>query len=69
MLHENWTEKRTLFGNFKDKQKDKVAELVGHEEVASYHTMVVPYGPKCKFEIFNYASHVFLALRCLLCDF
>jgi Ankyrin repeats (3 copies) len=33
-------------GNIKDREEDDVAEWVDHEEVASYHTMTVPYGPK-----------------------
>ena len=38
---------RNMFtGNIKDREEDEVAEWVDQEEVASYHTMTVPYGPK-----------------------
>jgi len=33
-------------GNIKDQEEDEVAEWVDQEEVASYHTMCVPYGEK-----------------------
>jgi hypothetical protein len=33
-------------GNIKDQEEDEVAEWVDQEEVASYHTMTVPYGEK-----------------------
>ncbi|KAL2074939.1 hypothetical protein VTL71DRAFT_8719 [Oculimacula yallundae] len=33
-------------GNIKDAEEDDVAEWVTQEEVSSYHTMTVPYGPK-----------------------
>ncbi|RDL39383.1 uncharacterized protein BP5553_03723 [Venustampulla echinocandica] len=33
-------------GNIKEQEEDDVAEWVEQEEVASYHTMTVPYGPK-----------------------
>ncbi|TVY16658.1 Uncharacterized protein LARI1_G004592 [Lachnellula arida] len=33
-------------GNVKDQQEDEVAEWVDESEVASYHTMTVPYGEK-----------------------
>lgn len=35
-----------MSGNIKDTEEDEVAEWVDQEEVASYHTMTVPYGPK-----------------------
>jgi len=31
-------------GNIKDEEEDEIAEWVDQEEVASYHTMTVPYG-------------------------
>ncbi|TVY75886.1 Uncharacterized protein LSUE1_G007435 [Lachnellula suecica] len=33
-------------GNIKDQEEDEVAEWVDEQEVASYHTMTVPYGEK-----------------------
>jgi Ankyrin repeats (3 copies)/Ankyrin repeat len=36
----------TLNGNMKDQQEDDVAEWVEEEDVSSYHTFTVPYGPK-----------------------
>lgn len=35
---------RKMGGNIKDQEEDDVAEWVDEEEVASYHTMTVPYG-------------------------
>lgn len=35
-----------MSGNIKEREEDEVAEWVDEEEVASYHTMTVPYGPK-----------------------
>ena len=43
-LHRNYYNR--MGGNIKDQEEDDVAEWVDHEEVASYHTMTVPYGPK-----------------------
>lgn len=36
----------SVSGNIKDAEEDEVAEWVDQEEVSSYHTMTVPYGPK-----------------------
>jgi hypothetical protein len=33
-----------MLGNIKEREEDEVAEWVDQEEVASYHTMTVPYG-------------------------
>jgi hypothetical protein len=41
-LHRNYY--RKMGGNIKDQEEDDIAEWVDHEEVASYHTMTVPYG-------------------------
>lgn len=38
----NWR----MGGNLKDQEEDEVAEWVDEAEVASYHTMTVPYGEK-----------------------
>ncbi|KAG0652383.1 Ankyrin-3 [Hyphodiscus hymeniophilus] len=35
-----------MTGNVKDQEEDEVAEWVEQEDVSSYHTMTVPYGPK-----------------------
>ena len=35
-----------MMGNIKDQEEDEVAEWVEDEEIASYHTMTVPYGVK-----------------------
>lgn len=35
-----------MAGNIKDQEEDEVAEWVEQDEVSSYHTMTVPYGPK-----------------------
>lgn len=45
-LHRNFRNQHKLGGNIKDQEEDEVAEWVEHEEVASYHTMTIPYGPK-----------------------
>ncbi|KAI9709659.1 MAG: hypothetical protein M1812_007637 [Candelaria pacifica] len=37
---------RSLSGNIKEQQPDDVAEWVEEDEVSSYHTFTVPYGPK-----------------------
>ncbi len=41
-LHRNY--RRKMGGNIKDQEEDDIAEWVDHDEVASYHTMTVPYG-------------------------
>ena len=41
-LHRNYY--RKMGGNIKDQEEDDIAEWVDHDEVASYHTMTVPYG-------------------------
>ncbi|EPE25948.1 Ankyrin repeat-containing protein [Glarea lozoyensis ATCC 20868] len=33
-------------GNLKDAEEDEVADWIEQEDVSSYHTMTVPYGPK-----------------------
>ncbi|KKY16671.1 putative ankyrin repeat protein [Phaeomoniella chlamydospora] len=38
--------RRTFTGNKKDVQPDDVAEWVEDEDVSSYHTFTIPYGPK-----------------------
>lgn len=38
--------RRQLPGNVKDQQPDDVAEWVDEDEVSSYHTFTIPYGPK-----------------------
>ncbi|KAH7417628.1 hypothetical protein BKA64DRAFT_702397 [Cadophora sp. MPI-SDFR-AT-0126] len=45
-LHRNFRNQYRMGGNIKDSEEDEVAEWVDQEEVASYHTMTVPYGPK-----------------------
>jgi len=45
-LHRNFRNQYRMGGNIKDTEEDEVAEWVDQEEVASYHTMTVPYGPK-----------------------
>jgi hypothetical protein len=45
-LHRNCRNQFRMGGNIKDQEEDDVAEWVDEEEVASYHTMTVPYG-KC----------------------
>jgi hypothetical protein len=45
-IHRNFRNQRKMGGNIKDEEEDDVAEWVEQEEVASYHTMTVPYGPK-----------------------
>ncbi|TAQ87996.1 hypothetical protein B7494_g3670 [Chlorociboria aeruginascens] len=44
--HINWRDSCKRPGNFKDQEEDDVAEWVEEEEVSSYHSMTVPYGPK-----------------------
>ncbi|KAG4440717.1 hypothetical protein IFR05_003811 [Cadophora sp. M221] len=45
-IHRNYRNQFRMGGNIKDAEEDEVAEWVDQEEVASYHTMTVPYGPK-----------------------
>lgn len=45
-LHRNYRNQYRMGGNIKDSEEDEVAEWVDQEDVASYHTMTVPYGPK-----------------------
>lgn len=45
-LPRNFRNQYKMGGNIKDQEEDEVAEWVEQEEVASYHTMTVPYGPK-----------------------
>ncbi|KAH7360980.1 ankyrin repeat-containing domain protein [Rhexocercosporidium sp. MPI-PUGE-AT-0058] len=45
-LHRGYRNQFRMGGNIKDAEEDEVAEWVDQEEVASYHTMTVPYGPK-----------------------
>jgi ankyrin repeat protein len=45
-LHRSYRNMYRMGGNIKDQEEDEVAEWVDQEEVASYHTMTVPYGPK-----------------------
>ncbi|KAH6681535.1 ankyrin repeat-containing domain protein [Halenospora varia] len=41
-----WRNAWRMGGNLKDQEEDEVAEWVEQEEVSSYHSMTVPYGPK-----------------------
>lgn len=45
-IQRGWRHRYKMGGNIKDQEEDEVAEWVEQEEVASYHTMTVPYGPK-----------------------
>jgi hypothetical protein len=45
-LHRGYRYGNRMTGNIKDQEEDEVAEWVEQEEVSSYHTMTVPYGPK-----------------------
>jgi hypothetical protein len=45
-IHRNFRNQYKMGGNIKDQEEDEVAEWVEQEEVSSYHTMTVPYGPK-----------------------
>jgi hypothetical protein len=45
-LHRNHRNRYRMGGNIKDQEEDDVPDWVDQEEVASYHTMTVPYGPK-----------------------
>ncbi|RDW70384.1 hypothetical protein BP5796_08781 [Coleophoma crateriformis] len=45
-LHRNCRNQYKVGGNIKDQEEDDVAEWVNEAEVASYHTMTIPYGPK-----------------------
>lgn len=44
-VYRDWRRNK-MTGNIKDQEEDDVAEWVDEEEVASYHTMTVPYGEK-----------------------
>jgi hypothetical protein len=43
-LYRGYRTQSKMGGNIKDQEENDVAEWVDHEEVASYHTMTVPYG-------------------------
>ena len=45
-LHRGYRRGYGMSGNIKEQEEDEVAEWVDQEEVASYHTMTVPYGKK-----------------------
>jgi hypothetical protein len=45
-LHRNFRHQHKMGGNIKDQEEDEVAEWVEEDDVGSYHTMTVPYGPK-----------------------
>lgn len=45
-LHRGYRNQYKMGGNIKDQEEDEVAEWAEQEEVSSYHTMTVPYGPK-----------------------
>jgi hypothetical protein len=45
-LNRGYRNQYRMSGNIKDREEDEIAEWVDQEEVASYHTMTVPYGPK-----------------------
>jgi hypothetical protein len=45
-IYDPYKYRRQLPGNKKDYQPDDVAEWVEQDEVSSYHTSTVPYGPK-----------------------
>ncbi|TVY32755.1 Uncharacterized protein LOCC1_G008587 [Lachnellula occidentalis] len=45
-LNRGYRNAYSMGGNVKDQEEDEVAEWVDESEVASYHTMTVPYGEK-----------------------
>lgn len=45
-LNRGYRNQYRMSGNIKDREVDEIAEWVDQEEVASYYTMTVPYGPK-----------------------
>ncbi|PQE10383.1 ankyrin repeat protein [Rutstroemia sp. NJR-2017a WRK4] len=45
-LNRGFRNQRRLYGNLKDQEEDEVAEWVEQDDIADYHTMTVPYGPK-----------------------
>jgi hypothetical protein len=45
-LPDNLRNRHKMHGNIKDQEEDDIAEWVDEEEVASYHTMTVPYGER-----------------------
>jgi len=45
-IHRAYRHPGRMMGNIKDQEEDEVAEWVEDEEIASYHTMTVPYGVK-----------------------
>lgn len=45
-LHRGYRRGYKMADNIKDQEEDDIAEWVDQEEVASYHTMTVPYGPR-----------------------
>ncbi|ESZ92311.1 hypothetical protein SBOR_7302 [Sclerotinia borealis F-4128] len=45
-LNRGFRNQHRLYGNLKDQEEDEVADWVEQDEIASYHTMTVPYGQK-----------------------
>lgn len=45
-LSRRFRNRRRLYGNLKDQEEDEVADWAEQDEIANYHTMTVPYGPK-----------------------
>ncbi|KAA8568563.1 hypothetical protein EYC84_007581 [Monilinia fructicola] len=45
-LNRGFRSQRRLYGNLKDEEEDEVADWAEQDEIANYHTMTVPYGPK-----------------------
>jgi hypothetical protein len=41
-----WRDTFRIAGNLKEAEEDEVADWIEQEEVSSYHSMTVPYGPK-----------------------
>ncbi|RFU35722.1 hypothetical protein B7463_g570, partial [Scytalidium lignicola] len=45
-MHRNFRHQHKFKGNIKDQEEDEIPDWDYQEEVSSYHTMTVPYGPK-----------------------
>ena len=42
----NFRNQRKLVGNIKDQEEDEIAEWDDGDDISSYHTITIPYGPK-----------------------
>lgn len=62
-LNRGFRYQRRLYGNLKDDEEDEVADWAEQDEIANYHTMTIPYGPRfnaAKINLLLYAKDLLL---------